>query len=134
MGVVSRSIGAIIAGVITAMLFAVGVEYMSSILHPFPPGADLTDPATIRAQVARYPARVLFLCSVGWGIGTLASSWIATRLGPNRHAAHGIAVGLILLALAVANMAMLPYPAWFWVSNLVLFPTGFYFGARLAQE
>ena len=134
MGVIFRSMGAVIAGLIVAMVFVIGAEYMSSILHPFPPGADPTDLATCRAHVARYPAGVLLLASLGWGLGTLASSWLATRLGPKRHAAHGFAVGLILLALAVANMAMLPYPAWFWILNLIVFPACFCFGARLGRE
>ncbi len=134
MGMILRSVGAVIAGLIIATVFVIGVEWMSSILHPFPPGADPTDIETCRAHVARYPTGVLLLCSLGWGLGTLASSWLAARLGPKRHAAHGIAVGLILLALAVANMAMLPYPAWFWIINLIVFPAGFWFGARLARE
>ena len=115
MGAIPRSVGAAIAGLIAATVFVVGVEYMSSILHPFPPGANPTDLAACRAHVARYPAEVLLLASMGWGLCALASSWLAVRIGPKRHAAHGIVVGLILLALAITNMAMLPYPAWFWI-------------------
>ena len=133
MGVILRSAGAVIAGLLVALVFVIGVEWMSSVLHPFPPGADPTDLETCRAHVARYPAGVLLLASLGWGLGTFASSWVAARLGPKRKAAHGIAVGLILLALAVANMAMLPYPAWFWASNLILLPAGFIFGSRLGS-
>ena len=133
MGAILRSAGAVVAGLIVATVFAIGVEYMSSILHPFPPGADPTDLATCRAHVARYPAGVLLLASLGWALGTLASSWLAARLGPKRHPVHGIAVGLILLALAVVNMAMLPYPAWFWILNLILFPACFCFGASLGR-
>ncbi len=134
MGTILRSVGAVIAGLFVAGLFVIGVEWMSSILHPFPPGADPTDLETCRAHVARYPAGVLMLASLGWGLGTLAGSWLAARLGPKRNAAHGVAVGLILLALVVANMAMLPYPAWFWMSNLVVFPAGCFFGAVLGRE
>lgn len=134
MGVILRAVGAVVAGLIAAAVFALGVEYMSSILHPFPPGADPTDLETCRAHVARYPSGVLLLASLGWGFGTLASSWLATRLGPKRHAAHGIAIGLILLALVVANMAMLPYPAWFWILNLIIIPAAFCFGARSGRE
>ena len=133
MGTILRSMSAVIAGLIVAGVFVIGVEWMSSILHPFPPGADPTDLETCRAHVARYPAGVLMLASLGWGLGTLASSWVATRLGPRRRAAHGIAIGLILLALAVANMAVLPYPAWFWILNLIVFPAGCFFGTTLGR-
>jgi hypothetical protein len=40
-------------------------------------------------------------------------------------------VGSILLALAVMNMSMLPYPIWFWASNLVIFPLGFFWAGKL---
>ncbi len=131
---VLRSAGAILGGLVAATIFALGVEYISSILHPFPPGANPGDTAALRAHVARYPAGVLFLGSLGWGLATVAGSWLASRLGPGRHAAHGIAVGVILLALTVVNMFMLPYPAWFWISNLVLLPAGSWFGTRLGSQ
>ncbi len=111
----------------------VGVELMSSILHPFPPGIDPTDMETCKAHVARYPTGVLLLCAVGWWLTVLASCWLATRLGANRHPAHGIVVGSILLALTVCNMAMLPYPSWFWV-NLLTFPACCLGGIWLARR
>jgi hypothetical protein len=125
--------GAVIAGLIAAMAFVVGVEWMSSILHPLPPGVDPTDLEACRAHVARYPAEVLLLVALGWGLGTFVSSWLATRMGPKRHPAHGIVAGSILLVLAVVNMAMLPYPIWFWIMNLVVFPACFCFAARLGR-
>ncbi|RLT10283.1 MAG: hypothetical protein DWI21_04585 [Planctomycetota bacterium] len=41
-------------------------------------------------------------------------------------------VGAILFAAAIFNMAMLPYPNWFWL-NLIVFPISFFWGSRLAQ-
>jgi hypothetical protein len=128
-----QSAGAGLAGLVVAFIFVIGVEGMSSVLHPLPPGVNPSEPEAIRAHVARYPAGVLLLAGLGWGLGTFVSSWLATRLGTRRHLAHGIAVGSILLALAVVNMLMLPYPIWFWVLNLVLFPAGCYAGARLGR-
>ena len=127
-----RSVGAVLVGLAVALMLIVGVEWGSSIVHPFPPGVDPTDIEVCRAHVARYPAWALFVASIAWGAITFVSAWLATRLGSGRHLAHGFAVGVILLALAVLNMSMLPYPAWFWASNLILFPLGFYWGARLA--
>lgn len=107
------------------------IEVVSSIVHPFPSGVDPTDCEVCQAHVARYPAWVLLLAVLGWGLTTFVSVWLATRLGAGRHRAHGFVVGPLLLALAVMNMSMLPYPIWFWASNLVVFPLGFYYGATL---
>jgi hypothetical protein len=115
------------------MFLIVGIEVFSSIVHPFPPEVDPTDYEACKAHVARYPAWALLLVVLGWGLTTFLSAWLATRLGSGRHRAHGIVAGSILPALAVMNMSMLPYPIWFWASNLVIFPLGFYWGAKLGS-
>ncbi len=130
-GSLLRSVGAVLVGLVAALILIVGVEVVSSILHPFPPEVDQDDLEVVRAHVAGYPAWILMLAVLAWGLTTFLGAWLATRLGTGRHRAHGIVVGLILLALVVLNMSMLPYPIWFWASNLILFPLGFYWGARL---
>lgn len=133
-GAIVRSVGSVIAGLIVALVLVIGVEGLSSILHPFPPGIDPNDFEACKAHVARYPAGVLVLLGVVlWGTTVFVSSWVATRLGTGRHLAHGLVVGAILLAAAVFNMAMLPYPSWFWI-NLIVFPIAFIWGAKLAQR
>src|SRR5262245_13534221 len=128
-----RSVGAILVGILAAAAMAMAIEVVSSILHPFPPGADPYDMEVCRAHVASYPTWGLLLGAVGWAAAVLVSSWLATRLGTGRHPAHGFAVGAVLLFLAIANMAMLPYPVWFWIFNLVAFPVGCFCGVRLAR-
>jgi hypothetical protein len=132
-GSLARSTGAILVGLLVAAAFSIGVEGLSSILHPFPPGVDCKDPEVCRVHVARYPPWVLSLCGLGWVVGTFVSAWVATRLGSDRHPAHAIGTGLLLLTLIVANMLMLPYPAWFWVQNLVGIPLAFYLGAWMGR-
>lgn len=116
-----RSVAAVFSALILAFLGVVLVELMSSVLHPFPPGFDQNSGEAMRDHVARYPNGVLFVCAIGWWLTVLVSCWLATRLGAYRHPAHGMVVGLILLGLAVLNMAMLPYPPWFWI-NMIAFP------------
>ena len=128
-----RGAAVIIGSLIVAFVGVVVVEWLSSILHPFPPGVDPMDIEVCKQHVARYPSGVLLLCAIGWWITVLASCWMATRLGFRRHAVHGVIVGVILLALAVCNMAMLPYPVWFWI-NVVAFPASCIAGIRLARR
>ncbi|MBY0526247.1 MAG: hypothetical protein K2R98_22835 [Gemmataceae bacterium] len=127
----ARSVGAVLIGLVAAVFLIVVVEVASSIAHPFPADVDPSDYEACKAHVARFPAWVLLLVVLAWGLTTFLSAWLATRLGSGRHRAHGIVIGSILLALAIMNMSMLPYPIWFWASNLALFPLGTYWGARL---
>ena len=133
MKVIIGSRMAIVVGLITASIFVLAVEAISAILHPFPPGVDPTDMAACKAHVARYPAGVLVLVVLAWGLTVFVSSWLATRLGTNRHAVHGLIVGAILLAGVIFNMSMLPYPTWFWI-NLIVFPVACFCGIKLAQR
>ncbi|WLD11718.1 hypothetical protein [Planctellipticum variicoloris] len=128
-----RSLAAVVAGIVAALVGVTAVEVLSAMLHPAPPGVDFaTDFEACKAHVARYPAGVLALCGAAWGLVAFASAWVATRLGTSRHLAHGLFVGAVLLAAAIFNMAMLPYPAWFWL-NLIVLPAAFVYGAMLGR-
>ena len=60
-----RSVGAVLVGFVAAMVLIVGIEVVSSIVHPFPPGVDPTDYEVCKAHVARYPAWALLLVVLG---------------------------------------------------------------------
>ena len=129
-----RSVGSVIAGMVVAFVPIIAAENFSSIYHPFPPGVDPSDLEVCRAHVARYPTWILAVGATFWATAPLAGAWLATRLGTARHPAHGIVVGAILLALAAFNMALLPYPVWFPIVNVVTFPLGTMLGVRLARR
>jgi hypothetical protein len=132
-GSILRSLAAVVAGIVVALAGLIAVEAMSAVLHPAPPGVDIAaDIEACKAHVARYPSGVLALCGAAWGLVAFASAWVATRLGAGRHLAHGLFVGTLLLAAAIFNMAMLPYPAWFWL-NLIVLPAAFVYGAMLGR-
>lgn len=125
-----RSLFALLAGLAVALVLVLGVELLSGLVHPFPPGVDPTDLEACRAHVARYPGWVLGVVVVLWGLTTFLSSWTATRLGTGQHPAHGLLIGGFLLAMVILNMSMLPYPGWFVIANLLIFPLSSYWGAH----
>ncbi|MDZ4685567.1 MAG: hypothetical protein SH850_10930 [Planctomycetaceae bacterium] len=129
-----RSTMAVVLALAAAMAIIIAVEGIGAIMHPFPPGFDPTDMEACKAHVARYPTAALIMGVVGWGLAVFASAWIATRLGAGRHPAHGITIGLLLLAAAGYNMLMLPYPLWFEIANLVVFPAAFLIAAQLGRR
>lgn len=125
-----RSTSALLAGLAVALALVIGVEMLSELVHPFPPGVDPTDLEACKAHVAQYPAWVLGAVVVLWGLTTFLSSWTATSLGTAQHIAHGLLIGGFLLAMVILNMSMLPYPSWFVIANLLIFPLSSYWGAR----
>lgn len=128
-----RSAGSIILALVVALILVIAVEGFSAVVHPFPEGFDGT-PESMKAHVANYPDWVLVVAALAWGATTFISTWVATRLGTNRHPAHGIAIGLLLLAAVIFNMSMLPYPIWFEILILILFPLGIFFAIKLGRK
>lgn len=133
-----RNAMAIGAGFVVAFLCVVGVEGMSEVLHPMPKDIDWSDPEVCHVEVmrhvARYPTWVLALCGAGWALTVLASTYVTTLVAAQRHPAPGWILGGLLLALAVLNMSMLPYPIWFWIANLISFPLATWLGVRLPRK
>lgn len=132
-GSIARSVLAVIAGLVAAMIFVVGTEAVWAVVYPPDPGVDMYDIEACKAHIAKLPADAYVIAAAGWGLAVFAGSWVATRLGPGRNPAHGNVVGSILLIAAVANMLMLPYPSWFWGLNLVTFTAADLLGAKLGR-
>src|SRR5262245_52654466 len=119
-----RGVGSVLAGLVLAFVFIFAAEIFSEIVYPFPPGADTSNIEVVKAQVAGYPTWVLAAGAAFWAAAPFSGAWLATRLGTAHHPVHGIIVGLVLLALAICNISMLPYPVWFPVVILLTFTLG----------
>jgi len=126
-----RDLGCVIGGAVAGVIVIAVVETVSSMIYPLPSGFDPGDMEALKAHAAQLPLGAFLLVLAGWGGGNLLGSWLATRVAPARHSHPGVIVGVILLAAGIANMLMLPHPAWFWVAALVMFPVCTYFGTRL---
>jgi MFS family permease len=121
-----RTLAAIIAGMIVALLFVVAVELFSAVVHPVPPDFGGTMEEMCQ-HVSRYPHWVLALVVLAWGAGAFVSTWTAERIG-NRGSA--LFTGLLLLAAVVFNISQLPYPNWFKIVILLVIPTAIVLGSR----
>ena len=127
------SVLAIAASLTTAFVLLAAIEGVCAVLHPAPPGVDLSDMEACKAHVANYPQWLLAVAVPAWGLTTFVSVWLATRLGAYRHFAHGAAIGMLLLGALILNLSMLPYPLWFKGANLVVLPLGIIMGIWLAR-
>ncbi len=129
-----RSFGAVLLSIFAMFALLIAVEGISALLHPWPEDFAGT-PEEVARQVATYPVGILvFLGVVGWGGIMFAITWLATRLGTNRHVGHGYGIGVVFLGLVIMNLSMLPYPIWFWFVLLTVLPVAAYFGTTTAAS
>jgi len=132
MGPVLRSVLGVVAGVLVGGVLISGVEVISSQFYPLPAGAA-SDPQALASHIRSLPAGAFAWVLSAWMIGTLAGAWIAARIAGRKHLVHGVIIGTVFLAFGIANMLMLPHPAWVWVCGIVIFMMAGYMGGRLAS-
>jgi hypothetical protein len=128
-----RSFLAVLLGAIAAGLLIFTVELLGTKLFPFPPGTDVNNPDALRAAMSHIPTGALLLVLFGWIVGTFVGAWVAARVAGRAPIAHGLVIGVLFLAAAVANMLAIPHPVWFWVLGVAVFLPAAYLGARVGK-
>lgn len=127
---VLRTVGAVAAGIVVALVLVVAVEMFSGIVHPFPEDFGGTHEEVAR-HVELYPAWVLAAALVAWGFTAFAATWTAGRLGNRETAAF---LGLLLLSAVILNIVQLPYPIWFKVASVIAVAAAAVYGYRLSSR
>lgn len=129
MNVILRSIGAIIAAFVVAIVLLTLVEVYSAVVHPVPPDFKNT-PEEMVAHVARYPHWVLATAVPMWGLIAFLATWLAGWLG---YRGCAIFMALLLLAALACNLSMLPYPLWFKIVQSLAVLIAVAIGVRLSH-
>lgn len=132
MGGVMRSIVAVLAGMIVFAFLVMAIEAVGMMIFPPPPGTDMANPEAARAVMANAPVGSLLFVLLAWIVGTFAGAWTAARIARRAPVGHGLVVGVLGLAAAIANMLMIPHPVWFWVLGVAVFLPTAWLGARIA--
>nr|ASV46983.1 hypothetical protein [uncultured bacterium] len=127
-----RRVLAVLAGTIAAMVVVTLMDGVVGRLYPLPEGTDVRDPEVMRTAIAALPFAALALLVVGWAIAAAVGAFVAVRLTRDGWTGAGITVVVLLLAATVANLLMLPHPAWVWPAALLLVPAAGLGGARAA--
>ena len=128
-----RSISAILMGFITGFVIIVGCEFANLRLFPLPAGTDPEDAAAMNAAMAALPAKAMILVLVGWAIGTVGASFMATRFATQFKSLHGMLMGVIFLGGAIMTMRQIHHPLWFWIVGILIFFPAAVVGSNLAM-
>jgi hypothetical protein len=128
-----RSVLAVLAGAVVAVVLITAVQLLGHQTFPPPADLDLNDREAVAAAMAQASGALLSVL-LAWAVGTIGGAWVAARVAGRSHLLHGLIVGALLLAGAVANMLSIPHPVWFWIVALLLFFPCASLGAMLAAR
>lgn len=87
---------------------------------PPPVGADVTTMEGLRASLHLFEAKHFVFPFLAHALGTFAGAFVAGLLAPNRSTVPAYVVGGLFLLGGIANVIMLPGPAWFSAVDLLL--------------
>ena len=121
MGRALKSVGAVVAGFVTAGVLMMIVESINgNVLYPdlAKSAEGVTDRETIRTIFASAPVGALLVVVFGWLLGGLAGGWVAGRIAGSMR--QPIVLAMLLTVAGIANNLMLPPPVWFWVATLAV--------------
>jgi len=128
-----RNVGAILSGVVTAFVLILVIEKLGHLIYPPPTDLDFSDPEAIRPYMATLPFVALLFPMIAWVVGTFAGSLVASKIGTANPLAFAGVVGGLVLAATIANLIMIPHPAWFSAVSLVAIAASAWFAAKIAS-
>lgn len=112
-----RNILGIVAGLIVAVVTVMAIQALGHLLYPYPADVDLSDPEQIARVFPTIPVTAKLFVVAAWFGGALAGAATAKAIAGRDWAAWTIA-GLIAIG-AVANLFVIPHPAWMQLSAVI---------------
>jgi len=119
MNPVIRNILAVIAGLIVGAVLNGVLIQISGFIIPPPEGADVTTMEGLKKALPLFEPKHFVFPFLAHALGTLAGAYLAARLAANNRMLVAIIVSLFFLCGGIANVLMLPSPAWFTALDLV---------------
>lgn len=112
-----------------------GLILLSGKLIPPPVGADVATMEGLKASLHLFEPKHFIFPFLAHALGTLVGAFVAALLAPGRSVVPAYFVGGLFLLGGIANVIMLPGPAWFNAADLLLayWPTA-WLGQALASR
>ena len=115
-----RVLLSVLLGLVIGSAVNMGLILISGRVIPPPAGADVTTMEGLKASLHLFEAKHFVFPFLAHALGTFAGALVAGLLAPNRSFAPAYVVGGLFLLAGVANVIMLPAPAWFSALDLLL--------------
>jgi ABC-type xylose transport system permease subunit len=113
-----RSLVAVVAGLVVAMVVIAGVEAVGHALYPPPPGLDLARAEDQARMMEALPTEAKVAVVVAWFLGSLAGACAAIAIA--RRVVPAWIVAVAIAGLGLWTTQMFPHPDWMLASAVVL--------------
>lgn len=129
-----RNTLAVVAGAIAGSFINGGIISISGSLIPPPEGADISTEAGLKAAMHLFEPKHFLMPFLAHALGTLGGAFLTAKLAASRHLILALLIGMLFFAGGFAMVLMLPAPAWFNATDLLLayFPMA-WLGWRMAR-
>ena len=110
-----------------------GIIIISGSIIPPPEGADVTTTEGLKASMHLFEPRHFIMPFLAHALGTLVGALLAARIAATHKMKFALAIGAFFLLGGIANVFMLPSPAWFNALDIIVayIPMG-WLGGKLA--
>lgn len=115
-----RIILGVIAGAFIGGLINFGIIMISGTLIALPEGVDPTSVESLKANIHLFEVKHFIMPFLAHALGTLAGAFIAAKIAGTNKMIAALIVGALFLIGGIMNVAALPAPMWFNVTDLVL--------------
>lgn len=129
-----KALLAIICGFIIGNLVNMSVIMLSGHVIPPPVGVDVTTTEGLKSAIHLFEPKHFLFPFLAHALGTMSGAFISTKLAPKSGWVPAMTIGALFLLGGVISARMIPAPAWFITSDLLLayFPFA-WFGYLLAK-
>jgi hypothetical protein len=119
MNPVIKNILAVVAGLLFGSVVNMGLIMISGAVIPPPEGADVTTIDGLKASMHLFEPKHFIFPFLAHALGTLAGAFLAATIAADNKMRFAWVVGIFFLLGGIANVVMLPSPAWFSIVDLV---------------
>ena len=124
---------AIVAGTVVAFVLVGLIEVAGEWVYPPPAGVDFSKPDQLATYVQRLPAGALAFVLAAWIVATFVGGLVAGGIARSKAVIVAAVVGALVLAATIANVMLIPHPAWMIATGVIGIVVAAYAAGRIMQ-
>lgn len=120
MNIVVRNILAVIAGIVVGSIANMALITLGGVAIPAPAGMDISNMDSIKAFAHLFEAKHFLFPFLAHAVGALVGGLVASFIGGSKRMVLASIVGGFFLLGGIAASFIIPAPAWFIASDLLV--------------